>query len=218
MNSGNFVSNDPLQLQQMIVFLEEEVEKYQDSDHSSIIDLLEQDNVQLMHDKNELSKELSVLKKEFTTNRNSESVRVDQSLQNMLDDYKTTFKKLENTLVDLIQEENKQIYYKIEQLEKVIQDNDQAKKVEECLLKELEGKSITIRELRQDLLDLKMKNEPVNSLNSPVINTETLEQLDNQIKKILTESLEYEKKLNDKLLVLNNFEQKIDQLTLEVTE
>lgn len=202
----------------MIVFLEEEVEKYQDSDHSSIIDLLEQDNVQLMHDKNELSKELSVLKKEFTTNRNSESVRVDQSLQNMLDDYKTTFKKLENTLVDLIQEENKQIYYKIEQLEKVIQDNDQAKKVEERLLKELEGKSITIRELRQDLLDLKMKNEPVNSLNSPVINTETLEQLDNQIKKILTESLEYEKKLNDKLLVLNNFEQKIDQLTLEVTE
>lgn len=231
LNSEDFVSNDPLQLQQMIIFLEEEVdkyksevEKYQDSDHSSLIDLLERDNVQLMNDKNELSMELSALKKEFINNRQSEIEREDSALQHILDDYKTTIEKLENKLVNLIQEENKQVYYKIEQLERINQGNNQTKKVEERLVKELEEKNNMIEQLRQDLLDLKIKNksleknELITSLNATAISTETLEQLDNQIKKVLTETLEYEKKLNDKLFVLNKFEQKIDQLTSEIIE
>lgn len=271
MNNGNFESKDPQELQQMIIFLQAEVAKYKDSDYGSLLDLLEQDNVQLMNDKNELSKELSSLqeeykklkiesqermnlhelqinkqpvkavkssKYEFTTNRQKK----DPSLQSMLVGYKTTIEKLENKLVALIHEENKQVHVKIEKLEKISQDHNRSKQVEERLLKELEEKNSTLKKLRQDLLDLKVRSdkqnetitmqkkcldqkkesidriEPITTLNKTTINAETLEQLDKQIKKILTESLEYEEKLNDKLTILNNFERKIDQLTLKINE
>ena len=225
MNGESFVSSDPLQLQQMIVFLEEEVDGYkkQDSDHSSLIDLLERDNVQLMHDKKELSKELSALKKQFATSPKSEREQEESSLRNMLVDYKIAIEKLEEKLVGFIHEENKQVHIKKEELEKINQDNNQSRKVEERLVKDLEEKDVTIRKLRQDLSDLKRKSDEQSvSLDKvgPIstLNTETLEQLENQIKKMFTESLEYEQKLNEKLFILNNFERKIDQLISEITE
>ena len=225
MNGEDSISNDPLQLQQMIIFLEEEIDRYkkQDSDHSSLIDLLERDNVQLMQDKKELSKELSALKSQFATSQISEREQEESSLRNMLEDYKLAIEKLEKKIVGFIHEENKQVQIKKEELEKINQNNNESRKVEERLVMDLEEKDMTIRKLRQDLLDLKKKSDEQRESSQKVgpislLNTETLEQLENQIKRMFTESLAYEQKLNEKLFILNNFERKIDQLTSEITE
>lgn len=225
LNGEDSISNDPLQLQQMIIFLEEEIDRYkkQDSDHSSLIDLLERDNVQLMQDKKELSKELSALKSQFATSQISEREQEESSLRNMLEDYKLAIEKLEKKIVGFIHEENKQVQIKKEELEKINQNNNESRKVEERLVMDLEEKDMTIRKLRQDLLDLKKKSDEQRESSQKVgpislLNTETLEQLENQIKRMFTESLAYEQKLNEKLFILNNFERKIDQLTLEITE
>lgn len=225
LNGEDSISNDPLQLQQMIIFLEEEIDRYkkQDSDHSSLIDLLERDNVQLMQDKKELSKELSALKSQFATSQISEREQEESSLRNMLEDYKLAIEKLEKKIVGFIHEENKQVQIKKEELEKINQNNNESRKVEERLVMDLEEKDMTIRKLRQDLLDLKKKSDEQRESSQKVgpislLNTETLEQLENQIKRMFTESLAYEQKLNEKLFILNNFERKIDQLTSEITE
>lgn len=225
LNGEDSISNDPLQLQQMIIFLEEEIDRYkkQDSDHSSLIDLLERDNVQLMQDKKELSKELSALKSQFATSQISEREQEESSLRNMLEDYKLAIEKLEKKLVGFIHEENKQVQIKKEELEKINQNNNESRKVEERLVMDLEEKDMTIRKLRQDLLDLKRKSDVQRESSQKVgpislLNTETLEQLENQIKRMFTDSLAYEQKLNEKLFILNNFERKIDQLTSEITE
>ena len=225
MNGEDSISNDPLQLQQMIIFLEEEIDRYkkQDSDHSSLIDLLERDNVQLMQDKKELSKELFALKSQFATSQISEREQEESSLRNMLEDYKLAIEKLEKKLVGFIHEENKQVQIKKEELEKINQNNNESRKVEERLVMDLEEKDMTIRKLRQDLLDLKRKSDVQRESSQKVgpislLNTETLEQLENQIKRMFTDSLAYEQKLNEKLFILNNFERKIDQLTSEITE
>ncbi len=71
-NSENIKNNDPLQLQQMIIFLKAElakykyeVKKYQDSYHYSVVENLEQENIQLTNEKNELAEELVKLNQEF---------------------------------------------------------------------------------------------------------------------------------------------------------
>ena len=51
---------------------------------------------------------------------------------------------------------------------------------------------------------------------TPTIDTETLIHLDHQIKEVVAKTLDYEEKLDAKLLVVNNLEQKLDQLTDEI--
>ncbi|MCG7335712.1 hypothetical protein MHZ95_10520, partial [Sporosarcina sp. ACRSM] len=65
MNSENIKNNDPIQLKQMIIFLkaeltkyEHKVKEYKDSYHYSIIENLEQENVQLTKENDELKKQL----------------------------------------------------------------------------------------------------------------------------------------------------------------
>ena len=66
MNSENIKNNDPIQLKQMIIFLkaeltkyEHKVKQYKDSYHYSVIENLEQENAQLIKEKNELTKKLN---------------------------------------------------------------------------------------------------------------------------------------------------------------
>ena len=70
MNSEYIKNKDPLQLQQMIIFLKaelakykQEVKKYHDSYHYSLAEKLEQENIQLVNEKNMLSEELHALHK-----------------------------------------------------------------------------------------------------------------------------------------------------------
>jgi len=65
-------NNDPIQLQQMIVFLRAELAKYKnevkrlrDSDYYSLVLRFERENIQLTNQKKELSMELLKLKRDF---------------------------------------------------------------------------------------------------------------------------------------------------------
>ena len=58
--------------------------------------------------------------------------------------------------------------------------------------------------------------ESLSSTTTPTIDTETLMQLDHQIKEILAKSLDYEEKLDAKFFVINTLEKKLDMLTVEI--
>ena len=153
---------------------------------------------------------------------------------------KTTIARLENKLVDLIQEENKQVHSQLEKLDIANKERIQTEKVRQRLLIELEEKNNTIGKLQHEIADLKEQNEKhseaftrlekslnqkndsqagidsFSSTTTPTIDTETLIQLDHQIKEIVAKSLDYEEKLDAKLLVVNTLEEKLDQLTDEI--
>ncbi|WP_186673261.1 hypothetical protein [Sporosarcina sp. BP05] len=153
---------------------------------------------------------------------------------------KTTIARLENKLVDLIQEENKQVHSQLKKLDIANKERIQTEKVRQRLLIELEEKNNTIGELQHQIADLKEQNEKhsevftrlekslnqnndsqagrdsFTSTTTPTIDTETLIQLDHQIKEIVAKSLDYEEKLDAKLLVVNTLEEKLNQLTDEI--
>ncbi len=168
--------------------------------------------------------------------KHSEAIAIEE--QNLTN--KTTIAQLENKLVDLIQEENKQVHSQLEKLDIANKERIQSEKVRQRLLIELEEKNNTIGKLQHEIADLKEQNEKhseaftmleknlnqkndsqagidsFSSTTTPTIDTETLIQLDHQIKEIVAKSLDYEEKLDAKLLVVNTLEEKLDQLTDEI--
>ncbi|AMQ05004.1 hypothetical protein [Sporosarcina psychrophila] len=151
---------------------------------------------------------------------------------------KTTIEQLEYKLVDLIQGENKQVHTQLEKLAIANKEHTQFEKVRRRLLKELEEKNTAIGKLQHEIADLKEQHEKHNEAftmleiklnqkndsqagmdyhsSTPTIDTETLIYLDHQIKEVVAKTLDYEEKLDAKLLVVNNLEQKLDQLTDEI--
>lgn len=297
MNSENMKNTDPLQLQQMIISLKSEVAKYKnqvdrykDSDHYSLLVKLEHENNQLTYEKNELSKELFELKTEvekqlsdsrdrmkadeiqndklvtlvdelqmknaelWTMNKQlAETVRntnygliVSQrgnrkqdrwisALHSKLADYKATTEQLEAKLAHSIQLMSKQLNSKIEELDRGKEKNSQSDLVNQHLLTEIEEKNRLIRKLQNEQFDLEETIEKYKTRNTllnenqingdaPSIentlktNDETLEQLEDQINKMLNQSADYEEKLNVKLVLLNELEHKLDQLTSEIAD
>jgi hypothetical protein len=221
MNSENIKNNDPIQLQQIIIFLKAElakhkyeVKKYQDSYHYSVVENLEQENIQLTNEKKELAEELVKLNQEFEkrTSEYKESIHLQEmerekyiasidilrktktdlgpvnkqltevikkmkdgvntnqywylkhdkqvtSFHKRLGDNKTSIEQLEYKLVDLIQEENKQVHSQLEKLDIANKERTQSEKVRQRLLIELEEKNNTIGKLQHEIADLKEQNE-----------------------------------------------------------
>ncbi|MBE1556786.1 hypothetical protein [Sporosarcina limicola] len=304
MNSEYIKNNDPLQLQQMIIFLKAElakykyeVEKYKDGYHYSLVEELEQENLQLTNEKNELSEELYKLNQEFEKRtrdykesvhshemqrkkyvtsidalrktktdlrpinkqlsevikklkvgfntdqyRNRKHDRQVTLLHKKLSDNKTTIEQLEYKLVDLIQEANKQVHTQIEKLDVTNNERIQSEKVSQYLLKEIEEKNDAIMKLQKEISDLKEQNEKNNntstlvekslsqmhaiqagmtscsSTDTPTVHSETFMQVEHQMKNVLAQSLDYEEKLGAKLLILNDLELKLENLTEEIAD
>jgi len=164
----------------------------------------------------------------------SEAITIEeQTLTN-----ETTLAQLEYKLVEFIQEENKQVHSQLEKLDIANKERTESEKVRQCLLIEIEEKNNTIGKLQHEIADLKEQHEKhsedftmlekklnekndsqagIDSFSStPTIDTETLIQLDHQIKDIVAKSLDYEEKLDAKLLVVNTLEKKLAQLTDEI--
>ena len=266
MNSENMKNNDPIQLQQMIIFLKSEVTKYKkqvdlnkNRDHYSLIDKLEQENKQLTNELDELSQELDVLKDEFGKQANNNRDRLKQheieiekkenlidtlqvknaelwmmnkqlvetvnkiiygmitnqrgsrkqdrqvsALHSKLADYRTTIEQLEKRLLDFIQITGKDIHAKIESLDRNDQENSQ------------------LGIVKHHVLHARLKKTPtlVKQVNSDSSNIphENLEVLERRINNMITQSTDYEEDLEAKLLLLNELEQKLDQLALQVNE
>ena len=246
-NGENIKNNDPLQLQQMIIFLKaelakhkSEVKKYQDSYHYSVVENLEQENLQLTNEKKELAEELVKLNQEFekrasdnkgpvqlqgiqgqsyitsidtfqktktdllpiskqlteVINKLKEGVNTDQhrykkhdkqvsSLHKKLANNKTTIAQLENKLVDLFQETNKQVHIQMEKLDSTNKVRAQYEKVRQHLIKEIEEKNSIIGKLQHEISNLKQQNDKhseaiaIKEIN--LTNKTTIEQLENKL-------------------------------------
>lgn len=162
------------------------------------------------------------------------------TLLEKLSDNKTTIEQLEYKLVNVIQEANKEVHTQLEKLKITNKERTQFEKVRQRLVKEVEGKNKTIMKLQYEMSNLKAQNEknkeaismleknmdlkndrqsgigPISS--TPTIDTDTLMQLDHQIKELLAKSLDYEGQLDAKLLVLNTLEHKLEQLAGEIDD
>ena len=183
-----------------------------------------------------LQHEISDLKEQ--NDKHSEAIAIEgKNLKN-----KTTIEQLENKLVDLIQEENKQVHSHLKKLDIANKERTQSEKVRQRLLLELEEKNNTIGKLQHEISNLKQQNEKhsdaiaevekklnqkndsqagidsFSSISTPTIDPETLIQLDHQIKEVVAKSLDYEEKLDAKLLIVHSLEHKIDQLTVEIED
>jgi len=246
-NGENIKNNDSLQLQQMIIFLKaelakhkSEVKKYQDSYHYSVVENLEQENLQLTNEKKELAEELMKLNQEFekrvsdykgsvqlrgmlgkryitsidtfqktntellpiskqlneVINKLKDGVNTDQhrykkhdrqvsSIHKKLANNKTTIEQLENKLVDLIQETNKQVHIQMEKLDRTNKVHAQYEKVRRHLIKEIEDKNSIIGKLQHEILDLKEQNEKQTEAiaieEKNLTNKTTIAQLENKL-------------------------------------
>ncbi|MFJ7934579.1 hypothetical protein [Sporosarcina sp. NPDC096371] len=269
MNNVNRNVSDSLQLQQMNIFLRAELarhkhalKKYQDGYQHSVIKKLEQENNQLINEKEDLAGELYRLNKELVK-RSSEhkeqvhlhniqqikQTRSIDSLQKTTEKLWTTNKQLteenlqlkiksppnannssappgetaeksktleqfEQKLIQVIQQAEQQLHTKLERLDRTNQKQNQLEKTIRHLLTEIEQKNNTIGTLQHELATLKKKGEQ-QSTTAPIDN-DMLMQLDRQIKELLAQSMEFEEKLDAKLIVLSTLEHELDQLTSEI--
>lgn len=152
------------------------------------------------------------------------------SLHSKIEEYKTTIEQLEYKITGQIQGANKHLQSKVDQLAKINQQRNQSDKVKQLLLKELAQKNHTIDKLQQELANVKEQHDklvieisqrhdqPTTNSSIPALDPEILSQLDQQIRKILAQSLDYEEQLATKQLVLHTLEHKLDQLTVEVDD
>lgn len=162
------------------------------------------------------------------------------SFHKKLADNKTTIEQLEFKLVDIIYATNKQVHSQIEKLDSTNKERSQVEEIRQHLLKDIEEKNNTIGKLQHEIVELKEQNKKQNdavrireenvnqkndlqagidsltSKSTPTIDTETLMQLDRQIKELLVKSLDYEEKFDAKLLIINDLEHKLNQLTVEI--
>ncbi|MER2090139.1 MAG: hypothetical protein ABS920_10390, partial [Sporosarcina sp.] len=181
-----------------------------------------------------LQHEISNLKEQNKKHTNAIAIE-EKNLNN-----KTTIEQLEYKLVDFIQEANKQLYIQIEKLDSTNKERAQYEKMRQHSIIEIEEKNNIIGKLQRDISDLKEQNkkhsdvialvgkdlnqksdsqsdpDTLTSISTPSIDSEALIQLDHQIKELLAKSVDYEEKLDEKLLILNSLEQKLNQLTVEI--
>jgi len=171
--------------------------------------------------------------------RNKKHDRQVFSLHQKIAEYKTTIEQHDNKLVELFQEANKKVYLKIEKLDISINDRIQYEEDRQYMIKELEEKDKALEKIQHEIMDLTEQNEKhkdditrlektlsekndgiglFSSSSTPTIDSDMLLQLENQIKDVLGQSLDYEEKLAAKLIVINSLEHKLDQLTLEIDD
>ena len=104
---------------------------------------------------------------------------------------KTTIDQLEYKLVDLIQEENKQVHSQLEKLAIANKERTQSEKVRQRFLIELEEKNNTIGKLQHEIADLKEQNEKHTEAiaieEQNLTNKTTIAQLENKLVDLIQE-------------------------------
>lgn len=222
--SENIRHNNSQQLAQTIIYLKAELAKYKNEVHKvqgdyyySLSENLAYDNEQITAEKNELTEDLFRLNKELVKRTSEYKERIHS--------YEIQSKKQSDT-IDALQQ-TKSVLTMIEQLEYRLanqlsitnQERSESDKVKQYLLQEIDEKNKMIKQLRHELSVIQEQyDELVAKNDKPMIDTETLRQVDHQIKKILIQSIEYEEQLAVKLLALHTLEHKIDRLTVEIDE
>ncbi|WP_285400014.1 hypothetical protein [Lysinibacillus sp. fls2-241-R2A-57] len=257
MDNDIIKNNDPIQLQQMIIFLRAELAKYKnevkrlrDSDYYSFVLRLERENVQLTNQKKALSMELLKLKRDYekdtqaynddiqtreihkkkqlssieTLLKEIEELRAENKLLkdtkvellsvNTDFNYKTDIAGLENKLSDFTKEISQRMETMVEVIEKSRLEQADSVNLHKYLTKTIEEKSSEIEKLSQQLADEKKQISSWNG--KTMINPEVLIQLDAQVNKVLAQSVDFEGQLDHKLRILDDMEQKLNELAIEI--
>lgn len=274
-NNDSVKNNDPIQLQQMIIFLRAELAKYKKeverlraSDYYSLVLRLERENVQLINREKELSLELSKLRRELEkaskgyqddiqvreNQRNKHISSIEALLKDKNDlrtenellvetlkatkgelismkgerqellgaDYKSAIENLENKLIDFTKETSKQMESIVGELGMIRSERSGSDNNNQCLVTEIEQKRSENEKLLNEIADLKeqrellLKNDSILSSGKTILNSQTLSDLDTQVKKILDQSMGFEDQLDAKLRILDDLEQKLNQLAIEI--
>ena len=113
------------------------------------------------------------------------------SLHKKLANNKTTIEQLENKLVDLIQETNKQVHSQLGKLDIANKERTQSEKVRQRLQIELEEKNNTIGKLQHEIANLKERNEKhteaIATEEKNLENKTTIEQLESKLVDLILE-------------------------------
>ncbi|MGE7091464.1 hypothetical protein ACQKII_08360 [Lysinibacillus sp. NPDC048646] len=275
MDNESVRNNDPIQLQQMIIFLRAELAKYKseverlrDSDYYSLVLRLERENVQLTNREKELTLELIKLKRELEKESKDyqediqvrenqrkkhissiEALLKDQndlhaeneqlmealkatedeliaikgeSQELMVADNKSVIENLENKLIDFTKETSKQMESIIEELGITRRELSGSDNINKFLVKEIEEKTSENEKLLNEIANLKdysehlLKSDSTLSSEKTILNSQTFSDLDAQVKKILDQSMGFEGQLDAKLRILDDLEQKLNQLAIEI--
>ncbi|MCM3316476.1 hypothetical protein M3603_07265 [Rummeliibacillus stabekisii] len=250
-------NKDPIQLQQMIIFLKAELAKYKNeanrlrnSDYNSLVLRLERENMELVKQKKELSLEILKLKREnerklkayheniqaMDTQKRKQISSIERLLkqvdklraENKLiketlkltinqfftiksdANYKITADYFENKWNTFTREMNLQMTTINEAFERFSMDQANSEKHNKYLLKEIEKKSYEIENLTEELAEEKK--------NKSIIQPDSLSQMDFQVKKVLAESISFEKQLDQKLRLLDDLDEKLNMLSIDINK
>ncbi len=268
-DNENIKNKDTFQLQQMIIFLKSEIVKYENelstlknSDYSSLVTSLEQENRQLTKQKKELSFELIKLRKAYEKElnnlhediqlRENQRIKLVSTIENLVENKKElqienvkltqTIKEIQNELaasklhwsgkiekhllhfVDNIDNTLRNFIQKNEQHlttinEELLKNSSEATEINHYLLKEIKNKSNKIDMLLIEIDELKEQRQIKTSYyddNSAAMNPNSLAHLDNQIQNMLTQSMNFEEQLDEKIRILDDLEHKLIQLAKEI--
>ncbi|WP_156450463.1 hypothetical protein [Sporosarcina sp. HYO08] len=156
------------------------------------------------------------------------------SLHEQLILQQATIEQFEQKLTTLIHEKMAQARKQMSTLRLSKENQMQFEKAKEQLRRKIDRKNRKIEELEQNVKDLKeqcdqLRNQLEQSSNRlrelETLNakqsdepSELVIQLEQQIKTLLAKSFEYEEKLDAKILLVNDLEEKLDELAAELSE
>lgn len=229
-------NNDPLQLQQMIIFLRAELAKYKnevkrlrDSDYYALVLRLERENIQLTRLRKDLSMELLKLKRDF----DKELEAYDDEIQKRELQRKKQIASIESLLKELneLREENKllkdnidisieETNYKsmMEELDKRLNDftivtGGQMERILETIEQSYRNKVETDSLYEQLVKELEMKNLEIEKLTNEIKGYKN--QSDASIVK-MNESINIDEQIDFRLRMLDELDQKLNELAFEI--
>ncbi|WP_025113658.1 hypothetical protein [Lysinibacillus fusiformis] len=229
-------NNDPLQLQQMIIFLRAELAKYKnevkrlrDSDYYTLVLRLERENIQLTRLRKDLSMELLKLKRDF----DKELEAYDEEIQKREFQRKKQIASIESLLKELneLRAENKllkdsidvsieETSYRsmIEGLEKKLNDftivtGGQMGHIVETIEQSYRNKAEADSLYQQLVKELEMRNLEIEKLTNEIKGYKN--QSDNSRVK-MNESINIDEQIDYRLRMLDELDQKLNELAFEI--
>ncbi|UNT55976.1 hypothetical protein [Lysinibacillus capsici] len=232
-------NNDPIQLQQMIIFLRAELAKYKnevkrlsDSDYYALVLRLERENVQLIRHKKDLSMELLKLKRDF----DKELQAYDEEIQKREAQRKKQIASIEALLKELaeLRVENKSLMDKIqaskeasidpnersivEGIDKKLSDyTTLASKQMENIIETLEKhhrEKVESDSLHRHLLsELEMKNLDIERLSNEIV---ALNKQSKDSSTSMKQGVNIDEQIDFRLRMLDELDEKLNELALEI--
>lgn len=232
-------NNDPIQLQQMIIFLRAELAKYKnevkrlrDSDYYALVLRLERENVQLTRHKKELSMELLKLKRDF----DKELQAYDEEIQKREAQRKKQIASIEALLKELaeLRAEKKSLMDKFQASKETSTDSNERSIVEgidkklsdyttiaskqmENILETLEKyhrEKVESDSLHRHLLsELETKNLDIERLSNEIV---ALKKQSKDGSTSMKQGVNIDEQIDFRLRMLDELDEKLNELALEI--